>query len=463
MSAQDRRAAQALARVPAGVAAPGPVGGADGARLATAPRAVDVRPESAPFTELSARRLGPVRGYFAQHPVAMDLLVILVYLAVVLLGSGAYVGPVNDAYVATALTLGLLGAALLFWRRRRPLLVTAGAAGLLVVSMPTTGGASSSELVLAFAMYAVAASRPLWVTWSGFVASTAAAVVAEFLPQFPPTMGDLDTGIDPGDRAAAVVALGLLLLIALSIGISVRNRRLHVAELVARANALARDRDQQAALARAAERSRIAREMHDVVAHSLSVMIALADGAGVALERSPERARAALEELSATGRTALADMRRVLGVLDAERTGAGAEAEQAPLAPQPGPDLVELVERFRTAGLSVRTVLDEPLPEDANLQLTVYRIVQEALTNTLRHAPGTTGASVSVVRGPDAVEVEVTDQGATLAVPPSPGTGRGLIGMRERASVYGGTVEAGPTPGGGWRVHASIPWSPEAR
>lgn len=449
MSARDRLAASAA---PAATPAD------------TLPRAPELPAEPAPFTELSARRLGPARRYFARHPVAMDLLVMLGYLASVLVGSTAYVGPVNDAYVATALTLALLGTALLFWRRRRPLLVTAGGVVLYVISLPTTDGVSSTEMVLAFALYAVAAARPLWVAWIAFGASVAAATLAELLPRFPPTMADYVADYEPGDRAASAVVLTVLLLIALSIGISVRNRRLHLADLVARANALARDRDQQAALARAAERSRIAREMHDVVAHSLSVMIALADGAGVAMERSPDRARAALDELSATGRTALADMRRVLGVLDAGRAGTrcGDEGE-APLAPQPGRDLAELVERFRTAGLPVRAVLDGRLPDDANLQLTVYRIVQEALTNALRHAPGTASATVSVARRADTVEVEVADQGATIAVPTSPGTARGLIGMRERASVYGGTVEAGPAPGGGWRVHASIPWAPEAR
>lgn len=411
--------------------------------------------DPAPFTELTARRLGPVRRYFVRHPVAMDVLVMVVFAAAPLLGAIADAQPANDGFISSYVALTVAGTTLLFWRRRRPLLVAVAATVLFTLSVFLTGGATSTEMAVAFAVYAVAAARPSWVAWCTLVGTLGASAAAIYLvPTFDGTMAERTSAFAETDRVASVVALAITFLIALAIGISVRNRRLHVADLVERANALARDRDQQAQLARAAERSRIAREMHDVVAHSLSVMIALADGAGVALERSPDRARAALDELSGTGRAALADMRRVLGVLDSH------DADTAPLAPQPGSDLDELVERFRTAGLPVRAVLDGPLPEDANLQLAVYRIVQEALTNALRHAPGTTGVEVRVHRHPDAVEVTVLDHGPTLAVAPSPGTGRGLIGMRERAALYGGTVEAGRAAGG-WRVHARIPWPQE--
>ena len=425
-----------------------------------APAVATAAPDTPLFTELSARRLGPVRRYFVRHPVAMDVLVMVIFVLPALLGGVADAQPANDAFVASYLALTAAATAALFWRRRRPLTVTAATTVLFALSVLLTGGATSTEVAVAFAVYAVAAARPLWVSWCTLAAALAASAAAIYLlPTSDATMAGRTTAFADPDLFATVVAIAITFLIALAIGISVRNRRLHVAELVQRANALARDRDQQAQLARAAERSRIAREMHDVVAHSLSVMIALADGAGVALERSPDRARAALDELSGTGRAALADMRRVLGVLDtAEPDAAGPGA--AALEPQPGSDLHGLVERFRTAGLPVRAVLDVDLPDDANLLLVVYRIVQEALTNTLRHAPGTTGVDVDVRRRADAVEVTVLDRGATLAVPPSPGTGRGLIGMRERAALYGGTVEAGHASGG-WRVHARIPWPAE--
>uniref|UniRef100_UPI002028A9E0 sensor histidine kinase n=1 Tax=Actinotalea sp. C106 TaxID=2908644 RepID=UPI002028A9E0 len=153
-----------------------------------------------------------------------------------------------------------------------------------------------------------------------------------------------------------------------------------------------------------------------------------------------------------TGRTALADMRRVLGVLH----------EDAPPDPQPGsPDLGELVERFRTAGLGVRTAgLTTDLPEDAGFRLAVYRVVQEALTNALRHAPGTRPVELTLQRDEHAVTIEVRDHGPAVPVTEpaaTEGSGRGLIGMRERAGVYGGTVEAGPWLGG-WRVRVVLPW-----
>lgn len=412
--------------------------------------------DPAPFSELTARRLGPVRRYFVRHPVAMDVLVMVLYGLPELLGSLTVpwvpVGVDETAYLAVV----LVGTAVLFWRRRRPLTVLVAASAIFAVDMALTHGATSSDLLVGLALYAVAAARPLSTSWAAFgMAYLVCAAAMYARPAVDPGMGNPS----PFNRIVDTLPILILLLVSLAIGISVRNRRLHIADLVERANALARDRDQRAQLARAAERSRIAREMHDVVAHSLSVMIALADGAGVALERSPDRARAALDELSGTGRAALADMRRVLGVLDtSEPDAAGPDA--AALMPQPGSDLGGLVERFRTAGLPVRAVLDTDLPDDPNLRLAVYRIVQEALTNTLRHAPGTTGVEVEVRRHPDAVQVTVLDHGATVAVPASPGTGRGLIGMRERAALYDGTVEAGPRAGG-WRVHARIPWTPE--
>lgn len=183
-----------------------------------------------------------------------------------------------------------------------------------------------------------------WATFGGSLVVAATAVVLWFSPRLAlvdesGAESELDT------RTTGIISLTLALLVALAIGTSVRNRRQRVAELVARANALTRERDQQAELARAAERSRIAREMHDVVAHSLSVMIALADGAEAALGRAPDQARTALGELSDTGRTALADMRRGLGVLETD----------APLEPPGSADLAALIERSRAAGLAVRT------------------------------------------------------------------------------------------------------------
>ncbi|WP_372594802.1 sensor histidine kinase [Actinotalea sp.] len=398
-------------------------------------------------TELTVRRLGPVRRYFLRHPVVMDLLVMLVFLLGVISPAGTF-GTSEQAVAHGALVA--VGTVLLFWRRRRPVLVAVAMITLAAVAPPATGTIGNTTIGLGLVVYAVAASRPPRIAWLALAA-------ALLVPAGPVVLWERAT-TDASRFEAAVsagVEMTLVVLIGLSIGTAVRGRRLHVAELIAGSERLRRERDQQALIARAAERSRIAREMHDVVTHSLSVMVALADGAGAALDRSPEASRAALNELSATGRTALADMRRVLGVLD---------GDGAPLEPQPGRlDLDVLVERFRAAGVPVVTDgLGTDLPQDPGLQLTVYRVVQEALTNTLRYAPGTPRAELSIRRDEQGVEVEVVDLGAGRPVTDPAGTGRGLIGMAERAGVYGGSVTSGPWRGG-WRVLAVLPWKAEAR
>ncbi len=420
------------------------------------PRRAFDGPAAGPFTELSARRLGPVRRFFLRRPVVMDVVVLLWFgvpalLEAVLNESGSRRGALVVFAVA--------GSGVLAWRRRRPLPVAVGMTLLGVGQTAVTGSMSGYDLGIALAVYAVAASRAPRDAWLTVVASGGALSAAALLWERPTPQGataSMWTGSDaPHEtvldlRVASITGVVLLLLVAISIGISVHNRRVHVADLVDRGNQLAREHDQQAQLAVAAERARIAREMHDVVAHSLSVMVALADGAGVALARDPERSRHALDEVAATGRTALADMRRVLGVLT---------EESAPLGPQPGgPELAALVDGFRTAGLPVEVVTSGgPLPPDAGLQLAVYRIVQESLTNTLRYATGTGQVEVRITSGPEHVTVDVTDDGGVNRPTMPIGTGRGVIGMRERAAVYGGIVEAGPYRRG-WRVHAELRW-----
>ncbi len=436
------------------------------------------------FTELSTRRLGPVRSFFVRRPVVMDLLVMAWFAvpalltAVVPLVAGvapdlgtvptpsdpdsqtlpAY-PPLDGDSVARALfalAAVVLGTVALFWRRRQPVRVLIAVVLLGVLTTVVSGGTQGFELAIALMIYAVAASRSSRATWLSFGGATVAMGVAMWVWERNLVVSGEATDAewvlsDTGTRIAGVVAITLGGLLAVAIGTSVRGRRQHITDLISRANALARDRDQQAALARAAERSRIAREMHDVVAHSLSVMIALADGAGAALTRSPDRSKVALDELSATGRSALADMRRVLGVLDEPET---------PFEPQPdSQDLGGLVDRFRAAGMTISSAgLSTPLPPDAGLQLAVYRIVQESLTNTLRHAPATTRVDVVLIRTPGGIEVTVADRGPGITVAEShSGSGRGVIGMRERVGVYGGVVEAGPWEAG-WRVHAVLPW-----
>jgi signal transduction histidine kinase len=238
------------------------------------------------------------------------------------------------------------------------------------------------------------------------------------------------------------------------LGITVRQRRALLLSLHERAARLEVERDQEGRLGAAAERARIAREMHDIVAHNLTVMIALADGATYAMESSPERASDATQRISATGRQALLEMRRLLGVLREE-----GPASAQPLAPQPGLDrLDDLLERVHAAGIPVTMNLDGDLRQvPEGVQLTVFRVAQEALTNTLKHASRPVSAHLALRCERGAVELEVTDTGGpvpTGAATPrlAEGGGRGLRGMRERAAAYGGRLDAGPGPQGGWRV-----------
>ncbi len=199
------------------------------------------------------------------------------------------------------------------------------------------------------------------------------------------------------------------------------------------------------------ERVRLAREIHDVIAHSVSVMVIQAAGARTVMELEPDRAETALRSVERAGREALAEMRRLLGVLANSK-------DLRALAPQPGlEDLSELVASTRSAGLlaSIR-IEGEPVAVSPGLSLCAYRVVQEALTNTLKHA-GATRAQVNVSWCPDALELEVIDAGGEFTEPAPGSSGHGIAGMSERAALHGGTVEAGPAPGGGFVVQARIP------
>jgi signal transduction histidine kinase len=212
-------------------------------------------------------------------------------------------------------------------------------------------------------------------------------------------------------------------------------------------------REQEALRAAAEERRRIAREMHDVVAHSVSVMVVQAGGARRILERDPARAIAAGEQIERTGREALAEMRRLLGVLNPEGE------EPAALAPQPTLDgLGALADRARAAGLPVSLHVEgAPRPLPTGVDLAAYRVVQEALTNALKHA-GTTPTEVHVRWGATQLELEILDRGPGGTADRATGeSGHGLVGMRERVRLYGGELETGRRRGGGFRVHARIP------
>ncbi len=252
-------------------------------------------------------------------------------------------------------------------------------------------------------------------------------------------------------------AVSGLAVAAAALGLMIRQRRELLISLREKAARLERERDQQAALGAAAERARIAREMHDIVSHNLTVMIALADGARYALDASPEQATGAIERVSSTGRQALTEMRRLLGVLRGEPA-------QEPFSPQPTLErLDELIARVDAAGIPVAVDVHGNLQDLApGVQLAVFRVAQEALTNTLKHAARPTTASVQLRCGSGHVDLDVTNTGNPLdagdppPVTPPASDGRGLLGMRERANIYDGELDVGPTGDGGWRVHLRL-------
>ncbi|WJV51365.1 sensor histidine kinase [Streptomyces flavofungini] len=382
------------------------------------------------------------RAFDGRRPLVWDLLVTGFFTAAALIdftgGGWRNIAHNTDVPGALVLLLSLGMSVPLLWRRRRPMTVLA-----VMVAFGAVNSASGAMLQVALVqlivLFNIALRLPLkTLGWAG-VLMLAPLVVGTL--RYP--KGSWDQQIVPQVWAYALVAL---------LGIAVRSRQDYTRALVERARQLEVERDQQARLAAAAERTRIAREMHDIIGHNLSVITGLADGGKYAAARSPERAAQALDAISSTSRQALAELRRLLDVLREEA------AETAELAPQPAlTDLGRLIDGVRAAGLPVRSTFHgraDAVPQGQ--QLTVYRVVQEALTNTLKHAgPGAT-ATVEVSYTTDGVSVSVTDtgQGGT----PSEG-GRGLTGMRERTALYAGRLEAGPRPHPepGWQVRLHLP------
>jgi signal transduction histidine kinase len=311
----------------------------------------------------------------------------------------------------------------LVWRRRSPLWVFAALAAIAGVQW-IADVKVLADAALLVGLYTVAAheTRRRAALAAGVLGIGAVLATARW-------------GAD--DAFKTFVALAALTIAAGGLGTSVRQRQRYQASLEERAAA--------------AERARIAREMHDIVAHNLSVMIALADGAAFAAERAPAQSASAMQAVSATGRQALGEMRGLLGVL---REG----SSPGELVPQPGLDEIDLlVGQVRAAGLPVAVAVEGDVRElPPGAQLTVFRVVQEALTNSLKHAGPDAQALVRLRYDTAGVDIEVSDNGAGLRTTSQGAHGLGLNGMRERAAVYGGTVEAGPLDVGGWRVRTRL-------
>ncbi|WP_373693219.1 sensor histidine kinase [Actinomyces oris] len=484
--------------------------------------------------ELQPEPRGPLRTisqWYHRHPTIADISIAAGIVAYTLImGVTLLLRPSNPVKAYPILPLALIAIALmgtaLSFRRRCPvwswtaillipeiyqfavlrvfhltaeqlLYAAVGVSGMGLISVPIGLGTVTSH------------RRPA-VAWTAGTVSLVVLVLDVILTNPGLTLEEIL-------RNTAIILL--LLLVSILVGFNARSARLRLKAMELRSARMALASEQAVLLAAAEERSRIAREMHDVVAHSLAVMITMADGAAAIVERDPATAKQAIETLAEAGRSALADTRRLVGVLREDPSVAAEQAPQSPeppapsgespssarqhevrdlpvpefaplgtvtpvepsvpianlrqqatdgagdrsrgdlpLAPSPEQaDITELVKRFVAAGVPVTyRWVGAALPADKALQLTVFRIAQEALTNVLRYAPTTPAVSVDVERHIGTVVLTV-DNEAAPGTRPMHGSGKGLIGMRERASVYGGTVQAGPTPTG-WRVRAVLRW-----
>ena len=392
--------------------------------------------------------------FLRRHPTGVDT-----FWAVVLLGFSllwvATTYPGVDQPYAYGVVAALFSLVVAL-RRRAPekMLLLAVALGLVQLGFGLTPFmADFAMLVIVFTV--AAHDGPRWASRLALAGALGASTLAQLRWN--------TEGIDSvAVRIFFTVIMTVPFVLAWVLGDSLRTRRAYFAQLEERASRLEREREAQAKVAVAAERARIARELHDVVAHNVSVMVVQADGAAYVMDSSPDTAKQALETISTTGRQALAEMRRLLGIL---RTGEHQEAGE--YVPQPDVEQIEdLVEQVRSAGLTVDFAIEgSPRPLPSGVELTAYRIVQEALTNTRKHGGPDVGASVRLVYFDDGLGLLVEDDGRGAPQEMyedggADGRGHGLIGMRERVGMVGGTLDAGPRPGGGFRISALLPLKP---
>ncbi|MFJ8543890.1 sensor histidine kinase [Streptomyces sp. NPDC093586] len=392
--------------------------------------------------------------FLRRHPTGVDCFWALVLLGISLMSVTTQQEAHGRNVTALVVPFVVLLCLVIALRRRMPekmlLLAVALGVGQLALDIPTM----SADFALLVIVYTVATTGARWASRAALTMGLCAAPLAQL--RWPSE----HTGI--AGNIAVTVFQAVPFALAWVLGDSIRTRRAYFAQLEERNARLEKEREAQAKVAVAAERARIARELHDVVAHNVSVMVVQADGAAYVLDAAPDQAKKALETISSTGRQALAEMRRLLGVL---RTGEHQEAGE--YVPQPDVQQIgELVEQCRTSGLPVDFKVEgTPRQLPSGVELTAYRIVQEALTNTRKHGGPNAGASVRLVYFDDGLGLLIEDDGK--GAPHElyeeggyDGQGHGLIGMRERIGMVGGTLDAGPRPGGGFRISALLPLKP---
>ncbi|MER6217562.1 MULTISPECIES: sensor histidine kinase [unclassified Streptomyces] len=391
--------------------------------------------------------------FIRRHPTGVDSFWAVLLFGFSMLNVAEMTGSGVALRLATVPVVAALSVVLALRRKwTGPMFWLAVAAG--VVQLAIGSPVQTCDLAMLVILFTVAASGdvPRWVSRAALGSGLLAAPL--YFLRF---------GVDKNASAPQELLFVLFMMVPFALawvmGDSLRTRRAYYAQLVERNQRLEKEREAQAKVAVAAERARIARELHDVVAHNVSVMVVQADGAAYVMDVAPEQAKEALQTISGTGRQALAEMRRLLGVL---RTGEPQESED--YVPQPDVEQIEvLVEQVRAAGLTVDFEVEgAPRRLPSGVELTAYRIVQEALTNTRKHGGPDARASVRLVYFDDGLGLLVEDDGRGAAHElyedgGADGAGHGLIGMRERIGMVGGTLDAGPRPGGGFRISALLP------
>lgn len=386
---------------------------------------------------------GRLRQFWSNHPHLTDMGLMLLWAAASIQAVTITTDTRSDTVIA--LILDAVALAGIPFRRTRPW-ITVALSGASVLAL---GWAAGAFPPLLFAVYAASVwwtPRMGWITVA--VAEVAAAGVATFRIL-------VVQGGEGGVADLFSFQLVVLLLVAVLIGANIGSRRRYLSALIDRAQQLGREQDQRAQLAVAAERSRIAREMHDIVSHSVTVMVRLAEGAAATLPAENGPTAEAMHGVARVGRGAMTDMRRMLGVLGGDNDAA--------FSPNPTiGDLPSLVHDFRALGSPVTLEIEGAAPDDSSLQLAAYRIVQEGLTNATRYARTATEVRAHIISTAALIHVSIVDDGTVVAGTTTPG--RGLVGITERVAALSGNVTAGPRADhDGWAIHATLPVRSEQR
>ena len=397
-------------------------------------------------------RLGPRGRWWFDVLLAGTLFLIIPFYAIQVMLNGGAAKDVDSSSHVADLVLVVVQLVPLLWRRRHPVIVyaiVAGACGLqvLLIDYPLVSQVSYPIAVYSVARYA----SPRWglaalaVGLFGSVLGT-----HDWMSSVDTTSTEPQDGINWSTYVPVALSLATFPVAAWALGALARTRAAYVDSLIQRNEQLRREAEQRAELGATQERARIAREMHDVVAHGLSVIVVQADGARYAAEQDPTLAPKALETVAQTAREALTEMRQLLGLL---RDGDALTRPQPRLG-----DIATLVEETRAGGMELTATLPEPgLAVPEGIALTAFRVVQESLSNVRKHAGPGAAAKVTVTAGSGSLEIEITDDGRGAAADARESGGLGLVGMEERITAHDGTLETGPAAGGGFRVYARMP------